>query len=97
MLPWTVLFRGFQVAIDPRKLLLAAAGILVMMAGWQMLTWIFGPGTKPELAKYQLDKYVAKVTDKEATERAGSSDPSKIENGQEGTGRRTAPERFPGR
>jgi len=27
-LPWTELFRTFRVALDPRKLLLAAAGML---------------------------------------------------------------------
>ena len=37
MLPWTELFRGFQVAIDPKKLLLAAAGIVVMSVGWYIL------------------------------------------------------------
>jgi hypothetical protein len=40
-MPWTLLFRGFQVAIDPKKLLLAAAGILLMAAGWWVLAWIF--------------------------------------------------------
>ncbi|GIW81109.1 MAG: hypothetical protein KatS3mg105_2916 [Gemmatales bacterium] len=38
---WTELFRGFQVAFDPRKLLLAAAGIVVMACGWWFLSWIF--------------------------------------------------------
>src|SRR5262249_31930458 len=38
---WTLLFRGFQVAIDPKKLLLAAAGILLMAAGWWLLALIF--------------------------------------------------------
>src|SRR5436305_10106705 len=36
-LPWTELFRGFQVALDPKKLLLAAAGILAMAVGWYVL------------------------------------------------------------
>lgn len=35
--PWTELFRGFQVALDPKKLLLAAAGILAMAVGWYVL------------------------------------------------------------
>jgi len=41
VMPWTELFRGFQVALDPKKLLLAAAGILVMAAGWYVLGWAF--------------------------------------------------------
>jgi hypothetical protein len=41
LLPWTELFRGFQVALDLNKLLLAAAGILVMAIGWWLLAVIF--------------------------------------------------------
>lgn len=41
VLPWTEIFRGFQVALDPKKLLLAAAGILVMAVGWWLLAVIF--------------------------------------------------------
>lgn len=39
--PWTELFRSFQVALDPKKLLLAAAGILAMSIGWWALAWAF--------------------------------------------------------
>ncbi len=38
---WTEIFRTFQVAIDPRKLLVAAAGILVMSLGWYALSKAF--------------------------------------------------------
>lgn len=41
VMPWTELFRGFQVALDPKKLLLAAGGILVMAIGWFFLSWAF--------------------------------------------------------
>ena len=41
LLPWTELFRGFQVALDLNKLLLAAAGIFVMAFGWWLLSVIF--------------------------------------------------------
>jgi hypothetical protein len=41
LLPWTELFRGFQVALDLNKLLLAAAGIVVMAFGWWLLSVIF--------------------------------------------------------
>ncbi|HKB37296.1 MAG TPA: hypothetical protein VKD72_12650, partial [Gemmataceae bacterium] len=38
---WTELFRTFQVALDPKKLILAAAGIIVMWAGWAAISWVF--------------------------------------------------------
>lgn len=38
---WTEIFRGFQVALDPRKLLVAAAGVLAMSLGWYLLSLIF--------------------------------------------------------
>ena len=41
LFPWTALFDGFRVALDPKKLLLAAGGILVMSIGWQILGWAF--------------------------------------------------------
>lgn len=41
LLPWTELFRGFQVALDLNKLLLASAGILTMAFGWWFLAWFF--------------------------------------------------------
>src|SRR5438105_4256061 len=41
LLPWTELFRGFQVALDLNKLLLAAAGIVTMAIGWWLLSIIF--------------------------------------------------------
>ena len=37
LMPWTVLFQGFRVALDPNKLVLAAAGILLMAFGWWLL------------------------------------------------------------
>ena len=39
--PWFEIFRCFQLALDPRKLLVAAAGILVMSFAWWMLSNIF--------------------------------------------------------
>lgn len=41
---WTELFRTFQVALDPKKLVLAAAGILVMWFGWYVLSCVFAAG-----------------------------------------------------
>jgi hypothetical protein len=49
MLPWTELFQSFKVALDPKKLLLAAAGILVMAFGWWVLAAIFyGSQSEPK-------------------------------------------------
>jgi hypothetical protein len=42
-LPFTELFRAFPVALDPKKLLVAAAGVLVMSLGWWLLSAIFYP------------------------------------------------------
>jgi hypothetical protein len=39
--PWMDIFRCFQVALDPRKLLVAAAGILTMSLGWYVLSAMF--------------------------------------------------------
>ena len=36
--PWTKLFSAFKVALDPKKLLLAGAGILVMQLGWWFIS-----------------------------------------------------------
>lgn len=40
-LPWTNIFRCFQVALDPRKLFIAALGILVMSVAWYALSHAF--------------------------------------------------------
>src|SRR5436309_540139 len=39
--PWTKLFSAFKVAMDPKKLLLAGAGVLAMALGWWLLSSIF--------------------------------------------------------
>src|ERR1700722_5778035 len=44
LFPWTELFRCFKVAVDPNKLLLAAAGIFLMAVGWWLLAGLFGVG-----------------------------------------------------
>ena len=41
LLPWTALFQGFRVALDPNKLLLAALGIIAMALVWWVLAAIF--------------------------------------------------------
>jgi len=46
LFPWTELFRCFKVAVDPNKLLLAAAGILLMATGWVLFSTLFGAAYK---------------------------------------------------
>jgi len=55
VLPWTELFRGFQVALDPKKLLLAAAGILLMAIGWWL--WAFVFFSSQSMPKWNDTKY----------------------------------------
>ncbi len=60
MLPWTELFRGFQVALDVNKLILAAAGILVMAFGWWLLALLFTAGeskTPPQWPGAYLERF----------------------------------------
>lgn len=40
-MPWTEIFRGFRVALGFNKLLLAAAGIVMMSLGWYILASLF--------------------------------------------------------
>src|SRR5437879_393396 len=39
--PWTKIFSAFKVALDPKKLLLAALGILATFVGWWLLAVVF--------------------------------------------------------
>ncbi len=58
LLPWTLLFQGFRVALDPNKLVLAAAGILLMAFGWWLLAVIFnGMSPKRDPGFYQMNDY----------------------------------------
>jgi hypothetical protein len=51
LMPWTLLFRAFQVTVDLNKLLLAAGGILATWVAWWLLSVIFtatSSATPPE-------------------------------------------------
>lgn len=69
---WTELFRTFQVALDPKKLILAASGIVAMYVGWWLLSVIFfSARSEPRdldfpAANYQSDT----VTEEQAKQRA---------------------------
>ncbi len=45
--PWTKIFTAFKVALDLKKLLLAATGIFLVWIGWWVLavtfSWLRGP------------------------------------------------------
>ena len=53
LLPWTELFRGFQVALDLNKLILAAAGIFIMALGWWLLALLFTAGESADPPKWE--------------------------------------------
>lgn len=64
---WTEIFRCFQVALDPRKLLVAAIGVLVMSLGWYLLSRIFyydAPvRTADEYSNARMDRELGKKPD----------------------------------
>src|SRR5437763_724163 len=39
--PWRKIFTAFKIALDLRKLLLAAAGIFIVAMGWSAIGWTF--------------------------------------------------------
>ena len=73
-LPWVEVFQGFKVALDPKKLLLAAAGILAMAFWWWLCSVVFySSRTKPNWgdARYSIQNVRAKDdTDESARKKA---------------------------
>jgi len=65
---WTRLFGAFKVALDYKKLLLAAAGILVMAFGWWLLSVLaFSLAGRPPRVGADPERYRgANQSDKEA-------------------------------
>lgn len=56
---WTEIFRCFLIALDPRKLLIAAAGILAVSLGWYVLSSIFHRAApNPESTEYTSLDYL---------------------------------------
>ncbi len=54
-LMWTELFRTFLIALDPFKLLIAAAGILIMSLGWWTISaFFFNSWTEPKSREGEL-------------------------------------------
>jgi hypothetical protein len=69
---WTKIFAAFKVALDLKKLLLAAAGILVTAAGWWCFSWLFYTESTPQPEAYltgAADKKEAWTEFKQARER----------------------------
>jgi hypothetical protein len=58
-LPWTMVFKGFWLALDHKKLILAAGGILAMAMGWWLLavTFINFPRTEKPVWPYPSADY----------------------------------------
>ncbi len=65
---WTEIFKSFQVALDPRKLLVAAAGILVMSFGWYLLSTVFWYAEPVRESDAYSNKTMEKKKDKPKTE-----------------------------
>src|SRR5262249_5531781 len=67
------IFRTFRVALDPKKSLLAAAGIVLMALGWWLISILFYNGwSQPSLDKYHArpaSYFDNKYKDKSAEER----------------------------
>ena len=58
---WTELFRTFQVALDPKKLVLAAVGIFAMWVSWWLLAVIFyNSRSEPRHSDYDTAYYQKK-------------------------------------
>src|SRR5262245_61051396 len=60
-LPWVSIFQGFRIALDFNKLLLAAAGIIVMAFGWWLLAAIFNYDEPTDPNKWATDSRVTRV------------------------------------
>jgi hypothetical protein len=73
---WTKLFGTFKVALDPKKLLLAAAGIVVMALGWIVLSFLFWAArSEPEKEKdYPVADYMPTDTSLSEKERRAKAE-----------------------
>ncbi len=52
LFPWTEIFNGFKLTLDPNKLFLAAVGILLMALAWWILAVVFGALYSPKPEKW---------------------------------------------
>lgn len=43
LMPWTEIFRAFQLALDPSKLALALVAVVLLWVGWALLGWALLP------------------------------------------------------
>src|SRR5438105_2557591 len=57
LLPWTVLFQGFRVALDPNKLVLAAAGYPLILSQGELQQFI---NSQPEADRFKTRVWVLK-------------------------------------
>ena len=59
---WLKIFTGFKLALDPKKLLLAGAGIFVTFLGWWMISIIFFSFSHmPDASEFETDKETGKA------------------------------------
>jgi hypothetical protein len=74
-LPWTNIFRCFQIALDPRKLFVAALGILAMSFFWWLLSnmfWYKAPARSD--ADYSTDSLRREFADKKKPDGSSYTD-----------------------
>ena len=70
---WTEIFRCFQIALDPRKLLVAAVGILAMSFLWWFLSVIFWYKAPDLNADKYSTSYIQKDFEKKINPQTGKS------------------------
>src|SRR5687768_17094482 len=63
--PWLKLFSAFNVALDPRKLLLAGLGVLLTSLGWWLLSVLFYSLNRTPTA---LGDYIANTAEEKTGE-----------------------------
>ncbi len=61
-LPWTEIFQGFKLALDPYKLMLAVGGVVVTALGWWVLALLFNT-EKPVWNEGAITAYSGKTED----------------------------------
>lgn len=68
-LPWLIIVRAFRPAVSMRMLLLSAAGLVVMIAGWRMCWLMFAHSTDPLIAGIKKNSAAAEIYETEKGER----------------------------
>jgi len=68
-LPWLIIVRAFRPAVSARMLLFAAAGLVVMIAGWRMCWLMFANSPDPLIAGIKKNSAATEIYETEKGER----------------------------